>query len=81
MSQMATMMWEAVAAAGEADNLVAWAREASASLDAFETRLFRSEDDRVVLIAWSRDVGIMIPPAPLYLVRRPPHQWEFKEVT
>ena len=77
-----TLMWEAAPYPGKAQQLLTWVREvALAELGDADTRLFRSHDDRVVIIATSRNAT---PPRvtsqPNELVRRPPHQWLFEEV-
>jgi len=75
-------MWEAAAAPGRVDDLVAWVREeALPELGSADARLFRSSDDRVVVIA-SVDGAERprIAADPADLVRRPPHQWRFDEL-
>jgi hypothetical protein len=68
-----TLMWEAKAADGRADELVAWAL-AHAPEDA---DLYRSADGRVVVIDAT---GAGLPDAPPELLARPPHVWPFEPV-
>ncbi|WIB76971.1 hypothetical protein DEJ28_15135 [Curtobacterium sp. MCPF17_002] len=78
-----TLMWEAAASPSQGDDLVAWVREvALPELGSADARLFRSNDDRVVVIA-SVDGPDRprIAADPGDLVRRPPHQWWFDEVS
>ena len=65
-----TLMWEAVAAPGRTDELVAWAL-------AFGD-VYRSADDRVVVIA---DGAGALPDPPAGTCAREPHQWTFERVT
>ncbi|GAB2485253.1 hypothetical protein GCM10027265_40830 [Jatrophihabitans fulvus] len=66
-------MWEAKAAAGRADDLLAHAlRHADA-----DAQVFRSADDRVVVIDPS---GRGVPDPPADLVERPAHSWPFTRV-
>jgi hypothetical protein len=68
-----TLMWEAKAADGRTDDLVAWALgHAEPSAD-----LYRSADGRVVVIDPS---GLGLPDAPAQLLARPPHVWSFEPV-
>jgi hypothetical protein len=66
-------MWEAVAAAGKLDELVAWALQHAPG----EAQLYRSADDRVVVID---PTGVGPPDAPAELVVRAPHAWDFDAV-
>jgi len=68
-----TLMWEAKAAAGRTDDLVAWAA-ATAAPDA---DVYRSTDGRVVVIDGT---GQGLPDAPPELVARAPHVWSFEPV-
>jgi hypothetical protein len=78
-----TLMWEAAAAPGRLDELVGWIRQvALPALGSTDARLFRSDDDRVVVIA--SVPGNMHPRIgvdPGDLVRRAPHQWSFSEIS
>jgi hypothetical protein len=66
-------MWEARAAAGRADELLAWVlMHAPADAD-----VYRSPDARVVVIDAQ---GRALPDPPDELVCRPPHGWHFTPV-
>jgi hypothetical protein len=68
-----TLMWEARAAPGRGDELLAWALEhADADAD-----VYRGGDERVVVIDAT---GRGLPDAPPELVARPPHVWPFERV-
>jgi hypothetical protein len=66
-------MWEAKAADGRTDDLVAWAL-AHTQPDA---DVYRSADGRVVVIDAS---GRALPDAPAELLGRAPHVWSFEPV-
>jgi hypothetical protein len=66
-------MWEAVAAPGQMDALVAWAVAHTSQA----AQVYRSADDRVVIIDSSGDV---LPDPPKTLVARSPHAWDFEAV-
>jgi hypothetical protein len=66
-------MWEAVAAPGRLDELVAWAMQHAR----VEAQLYRSADDRVVVID-PTGVGLADPPGEL--IARAPHAWDFDPV-
>jgi hypothetical protein len=66
-------MWEAKAADGRGDELVAWAL-AHAAPDA---AVYRSADARVVVID---DADARLPEPPAELLARPPHAWHFTRV-
>ena len=70
---MATVMWEAKAASGRIDELLAWAHERAEPAAA----LYRSADERVVVIDPS---GAGLPQVPAELVARPAHVWSFEPV-
>jgi hypothetical protein len=70
---MTTRMWEAVAAAGKVDELVAWAVQHAPP----DAQVYRSADDRVVVID---PTGAGLPDAPAALLSRPPHTWDFEPV-
>lgn len=69
-----TRMWEARAAAGRTDELVAWVRAAVAGLRA---EVYRSAE-RVVVLLHDPVGGLPDPPADL--VARSPHAWDFERV-
>jgi hypothetical protein len=66
-------MWEARAADGRADDLLAWVLSHAAPA----ADVYRSADARVVVIDGS-DAGLPEPPAEL--VARVPHAWRFTPV-
>jgi hypothetical protein len=68
-----TLMWEAKAADGRANDLLAWALENAAP----GARIYRSTDERIVVIDPS-DTELPDPPAEL--LARPPHGWHFTQV-
>ena len=66
-------MWEAKAADGRADELLAWTlAHAPAEVD-----VYRSADGRVVVIDRT---GTGLPDAPANLMERPAHSWRFEPV-
>jgi hypothetical protein len=62
-------MWEAKAAPGQTDALVQWTLEQAPA----GAQVYRSSD-RVVLIS---EAPAALDEAPVALVARPPHSWEF----
>lgn len=66
-------MWEAKAAPGRADELLA---HALAHADA-QAQIYRSADERVVVID---PTGAGLPDVPADLLARPPHAWRFERV-
>ncbi len=70
---MSTLMWEARAADGQLDDLVAYALEHADPAAA----VYRSADDRVVVID---PTGRGLDEVPAALVARPPHVWPFERV-
>ena len=68
---MTTLMWEAVAAPGRADDLVAWALALGAG------EVYRSEDGRVVIVA---EGAGGLPEPPKGTCSRAPHAWTFERV-
>ncbi|MQY20317.1 hypothetical protein NRB20_34190 [Nocardia sp. RB20] len=76
-------MWEAAAIPGRGAELLDWVRATAADElgETSDIRVYCSSDDRVVLIASSKShVRPRIQAEPTGLVRRPPHQWLFREV-
>jgi hypothetical protein len=69
-------MWEAVAAEGQTEALLAWARERIPPA----AQLYRSagERPRVVVIDPTAQVARLLRDVPGELVDRPPHSWEFE---
>ncbi len=78
-------MWETRARPGAADALVDWVfdkalpelRDAG-GLE--RTEVFRSGDERVLVITWWSGDPVALPEPPADLVARPPHTWEFEQV-
>jgi hypothetical protein len=68
-----TLMWEAKAATGRADELLAWVLEHAPP----DAEVYQSADARVVVIDRS-DRALPEPPAEL--LGRPPHAWHFTPV-
>jgi hypothetical protein len=68
-----TVMWEAKAAPGRIGELLAHALEHA---DA-QAQLYRSADDRVVVID---PTGVGVPDVAPDLLARPPHAWRFERV-
>jgi hypothetical protein len=68
-----TLMWEAKAADGRADDLLAWTLQHAAP----DAKIYRSADDRIVVID-PTDTDLPDPPADL--LARPPHAWRFTQV-
>ena len=68
-----TTMWEARAADGRADDLLAWVLDHAPP----DARVYRSTDARVVVIDES---GAGLPEAPAELLARPAHAWRFTPV-
>lgn len=70
---MKTVMWEAKAATGRADELLAWALDVAPP----DAEVYRGGDGRVVVIDGS---GVGLPDAPAELLARPVHAWPFEPV-
>ena len=68
-----TLMWEAKAAEGRAEDLLAWVLENAAPA----AEIYRSADQRVVVID-PTDSDLPDPPADL--LARPAHAWRFTPV-
>ena len=73
MSATRTLMWEAKAAPGRADELLAWTMQHAASA----AQIYRSPDDRVVVID---PTDSELPDPPADLLARPAHAWRFTPV-
>jgi hypothetical protein len=69
----AVVMWEAKAAPGRADDLVAHVRRTADD----SAEIYRSADDRVVVID---PTGRGLDDVPAELIDRPPHAWHFDRV-
>ena len=68
-----TLMWEAKAAEGRAEELLAWVLDRAAP----GADVYRSADARVVVID-ATDTALPEPPPEL--LARPPHAWHFTPV-
>ena len=73
MSATRTLMWEAKAAPGRADELLAWTMQHAAPA----AQIYRSPDDRVVVID---PTDSELPDPPADLLARPAHAWRFTPV-
>jgi hypothetical protein len=73
MTSPRTLMWEAKAAEGRADDLLAWVREHAVP----SAQIYRSADERVVVID-PTDTDLPDPPADL--LARPAHAWRFTPI-
>jgi hypothetical protein len=71
---MRTVMWEAKAAPGRVDDLLAHVLEHADPA----AEIYRSADDRVVVVD---PTGAGLPAAPAELLARPPHAWRFERVS
>ncbi len=70
---MTTLMWEAQAAPGRADDLAAHVLAAADPA----ADVYRSADDRIVVID---PTGRGVADVPADLVARAPHQWSFEQL-
>jgi hypothetical protein len=78
-------MWEVVAAPGAADALVDWVfrsalPEVREEAGLQRSEVYRSSDERIVVITWWSGEPVGLPEPPRALVARPPHSWEFEQV-
>ncbi|AKH86942.1 hypothetical protein AA958_21445 [Streptomyces sp. CNQ-509] len=78
------LMWEARAAAGRGDELLAWARAQRLPARPLRRETFRAPGDRVLVITWwDADCGNREAPMPELgdpdagLLARPVHRWRF----
>ncbi|TDH17661.1 alpha/beta hydrolase [Mycobacteroides franklinii] len=83
MTRYSTTMWEAKAIDGKADQIIAWLSNSVVPQFVLRdpqcrTEVYRSADDRVVLIATGAAWSPQIPDIPDGLSERPPHQWHFE---
>ncbi|MEV0979168.1 hypothetical protein [Streptomyces sp. NPDC049915] len=78
------LMWEARAAAGRGEELLAWARAQSVDGTPLRREAFRAPQDRVLVITWwdaPYDADLPELPEPdAALVTRPVHRWRFESV-
>lgn len=73
MTTTRTLMWEAKATPGRADELLAWTIEHAPPA----AQIYRSPDDRVVVID---PTDSELPDPPADLLARPAHAWRFTPV-
>ncbi|PWI17501.1 hypothetical protein DI272_27565 [Streptomyces sp. Act143] len=78
------LMWEARAAEGRGEELLAWARAQELAVEPVRRESFRAPQDRVLVITWW-DAGYdaVLPELPEpdgELVTRGVHRWRFESV-
>ncbi|KOV59463.1 hypothetical protein ADK64_33300 [Streptomyces sp. MMG1121] len=77
-------MWEARAAAGRGEELLAWVREQPLAAEPLRREVLRAPQDRVLVITWwaaSYDAELPELPEPDgELVTRAVHRWRFESV-
>ncbi len=76
------LMWEAKAAPGRADELLAWARGRRLAAEPLRRETFTAPGERVLVITWwdaPYDAELPELPAPADggLLARPAHRWRF----
>ncbi|MEU9325353.1 hypothetical protein [Streptomyces canus] len=79
-----TLMWEARAAEGRGEELLAWARRQELPLRPLRRETFRAPQDRVLVVTWwdaAYDAQLPELPEPDGgLVTRPVHRWRFESL-
>ena len=79
-----TLMWEARAAEGRGEELLAWARRQELPLRPLRRETFRAPQDRVLVLTWwdaAYDAQLPELPEPDGgLVTRPVHRWRFESL-
>ncbi|WP_406159720.1 hypothetical protein OG806_29160 [Streptomyces sp. NBC_00882] len=79
-----TLMWEARAAEGRGEELLAWARRQELPLRPLRRETFRAPQDRVLVVTWwdaVHDAELPELPEPEGgLVARPVHRWRFESL-
>ncbi|WP_069762852.1 hypothetical protein [Streptomyces sp. LUP47B] len=79
-----TLMWEARAAEGRGEDLLAWARRQELPLRPLRRETFRAPQDRVLVVTWweaAYDAQLPELPEPDGgLVTRPVHRWRFESL-
>jgi hypothetical protein len=77
-------MWEARAAEGRGEELLAWARQQRLTAEPLRRELLRAPQDRVLVITWwdaAYDAELPELPEPAAeLVMRAVHRWRFESV-
>ncbi|MGX1476849.1 UNVERIFIED_CONTAM: hypothetical protein RKD50_005657 [Streptomyces canus] len=78
------LMWEARAAEGRGEELLAWARRQEFPLRPLRRETFRAPQDRVLVVTWwdaAHDAQLPELPEPDGgLVARPVHRWRFESL-
>ena len=78
------LMWEARAAEGRGDELLAWARAQALPARPLRRETFRAPQDRVLVITWwDAELAAELPELPepeRELVTRAVHRWRFESV-
>ena len=79
-----TLMWEARAAEGRGEELLAWARRQELPLRPLRRETFRAPQDRVLVVTWwdaAHDAQLPELPEPDGgLAARPVHRWRFESL-
>jgi quinol monooxygenase YgiN len=80
-----TRMWEVRAERDGFDRLLGWVRDVAVPAISAEpghsrTEVYRSDDDRIVVISHWTDAPRDLPEPPAGLAARPPHAWNFTPV-
>jgi hypothetical protein len=79
-----TLMWEARAAEGRGEDLLAWARRQELPLRPLRRETFRAPQDRVLVVTWwDAPYDAQLPELPEPdggLVTRPVHRWRFESL-
>ncbi|MEV7738651.1 hypothetical protein AB0O75_42445 [Streptomyces sp. NPDC088921] len=79
-----TLMWEARAAEGRGEDLLAWARRQELPLRPLRRETFRAPQDRVLVVTWwDAPYDARLPELPEPdggLVTRPVHRWRFESL-
>ncbi|MER5475469.1 hypothetical protein ABT026_00570 [Streptomyces sp. NPDC002734] len=78
------LMWEARAAEGRGEELLAWARAQGLPREPVRRETFRAPGDRVLVVTWwdaaLHDTLPELPSPPDALTARPPHRWRFESL-
>ncbi|MBP0461155.1 hypothetical protein [Streptomyces montanisoli] len=79
-----TLMWEARAAEGRGEELLAWATGRRLAEEPLRRETFRAPQDRVLVLTWWPGTYTTpvpeLPDPPGDLVTRPVHRWRFEPV-
>ncbi|WP_416972332.1 hypothetical protein [Streptomyces sp. 4F14] len=78
------LMWEAKAAAGRGEELLAWARRQPLATSPLRRETLRGPEGRVLVITWwDAEYEAQLPELPEPegdLIARPVHRWRFESV-